>query len=115
MRRFTAGDMSAGQLWPGRGGVTIPAMLTLHDMRFTQRQREVVRLIAEGCSNGEVADRLGISPRTAKAHSDTLRMKLGVARRRQIPAAYRAATGEDPHELPVLGHVPGGGGTVPPG
>jgi DNA-binding CsgD family transcriptional regulator len=90
-------------------------MLTLHDMRFTQRQREVVRLIAEGSSNGEIADRLGISPRTAKAHSDTLRMKLGVPRRRQIPAAYRAATGEDPHELPVLGHVPGGGGTVPPG
>jgi DNA-binding CsgD family transcriptional regulator len=89
-------------------------MLTLDDVRFTQRQREVVRLIADGCSNGEIAERLGISPRTAKAHSDTLRTKLGVARRRQIPAAYRAATGEDPHELPVLGHGAGGGGTVLP-
>jgi ATP/maltotriose-dependent transcriptional regulator MalT len=89
-------------------------MLTLDDVRFTQRQREVVRLIADGCSNVEIADRLGISARTAKAHSDTLRTKLGVARRRQIPAAYRAATGEDPHELPVLGHGTGGGGTVLP-
>ena len=36
------------------------------------------------------------SPRTAKAHSDALRQKLGVPRRRQIPAAYRKVTGEDP-------------------
>ena len=63
---------------------------------FTSRQVEVVRLIAVGCSNDEVGKRLGISPRTAKAHADTLRQKLGVPRRRQIPAAYRAVTGEDP-------------------
>jgi DNA-binding CsgD family transcriptional regulator len=66
------------------------------EVRFTERQREVVRLIAAGCSNLEIADRLGVSPRTAKAHSDVLRMKLGVSRRRQIPAAYRMTTGEDP-------------------
>jgi DNA-binding CsgD family transcriptional regulator len=90
------------------------AMLTLDDVRFTQRQREVVRLIAEGNSNAEIAERLGISPRTAKAHSDTLRTKLGVARRRQIPAAYRGVTGEDPHELPVLGHGTGDADTAPP-
>jgi LuxR family transcriptional regulator, maltose regulon positive regulatory protein len=63
---------------------------------ITARQREVVELIAEGCSNEEIGERLGISPRTAKAHSDILRQKLGVSRRRQIPAAYRAATGNDP-------------------
>lgn len=62
----------------------------------TNRQREVVALIAAGCSNEEVAERLEISPRTAKAHSDALRQKLGVPRRRQIPAAYRMMTGEDP-------------------
>ena len=66
--------------------------------RFTERQRQVVRLIAAGCSNLEIAERLGVSPRTAKAHSDVLRAKLGVSRRRQIPAAYREATGEDPLE-----------------
>ena len=63
---------------------------------ITARQRQVVALIAAGCSNEEVGERLGISPRTAKAHADTLRQKLGVPRRRQIPAAYRAATGDDP-------------------
>jgi DNA-binding NarL/FixJ family response regulator len=66
--------------------------------RFTERQRQVVQLIAAGCSNVEIAERLGVSPRTAKAHSDVLRSKLGVSRRRQIPAAYRDATGEDPLE-----------------
>jgi DNA-binding NarL/FixJ family response regulator len=66
--------------------------------RFTERQRQVVRLIAAGCSNIEIAERLGVSPRTAKAHSDVLRTKLGVSRRRQIPAAYREVTGEDPLE-----------------
>jgi ATP/maltotriose-dependent transcriptional regulator MalT len=63
---------------------------------LTARQREVVALIAAGCSNEEVGAHLGISPRTAKAHCDVIRQKLGVARRRQIPVAYRSQTGEDP-------------------
>ena len=63
---------------------------------ITDRQRQVVELIAAGCSNVEVGERLGISPRTAKAHADALRQKLGVSRRRQIPVAYRAQTGRDP-------------------
>jgi LuxR family maltose regulon positive regulatory protein len=66
------------------------------DFTLTRRQRQVVELIALGCSNEEVGDRLGISPRTAKAHCDVLRQKLGVQRRRQIPAAFRTLTGEDP-------------------
>ena len=40
---------------------------------ITARQREVVELIAAGCSNEEIGEQLGISPRTAKAHSDILR------------------------------------------
>lgn len=62
----------------------------------TDRQRQVVGLIAAGCSNDEIGERLGISPRTAKAHCDVLRQKLGVSRRRQIPVAYRLLTGDDP-------------------
>ena len=84
----------------------IAGMLSLYGgIRFTERQRQVVRLIAVGCSNIEIAERLGVSPRTAKAHADVLRTKLGVSRRRQIPAAFRAATGEDP--LESLGATPG--------
>ena len=71
-------------------------MLQESPLVLTQRQRQVVELIAAGCSNEEVGERLGISPRTAKAHCDVLRQKLGVARRRQIPRAFRERTGEDP-------------------
>ncbi len=79
---------------------------------LTERQVEIVRLIAQGCSNVEVGTKLGIAPRTAKAHSDALRQKLGVPRRRQIPAAFRALTGVDPlalaHEpAPALSGVGG--------
>ena len=63
---------------------------------ITDRQRQVIQLIAAGRSNEEVGRELGISPRTAKAHCDTLRLKLGVKRRRQIPLAYRLQTGDDP-------------------
>ena len=66
---------------------------------LTERQVEIVRLIAQGCSNVEVGTKLGIAPRTAKAHSDALRQKLGVPKRRHIPAAFRALTGEDPLAL----------------
>ena len=63
---------------------------------ITERQRQVIELIAQGMSNDEVGLQLGISPRTAKAHCDALRQKLGVPRRRQIPVAFRLLTGEDP-------------------
>ncbi|MGZ4384929.1 MAG: response regulator transcription factor [Gaiellaceae bacterium] len=72
---------------------------------ITDRQRQVVELIAAGCSNEEIGSRLGISPRTAKAHSDTLRQKLGVSRRRHIPNAYRTLTGSDPFTAPLARSV----------
>ena len=74
----------------------MPDVVNTKPPTITDRQRQVVELIAAGYSNEEVGRRLGISPRTAKAHADVLRRKLGVARRRQIPAAYRAQTGDDP-------------------
>lgn len=63
---------------------------------ITDRQRQIIELIAAGCSNEEAARHLGITARTVKAHCDTLRQKLGVERRRQIPAAYLRLTGADP-------------------
>ena len=70
--------------------------LTKTNPSITDRQRQVVELIAAGYSNEEIGEQLGISPRTVKAHCDVLRQKLGVSRRRQIPVAYRLLTGEDP-------------------
>src|SRR4051794_41945984 len=80
---------------PLRSGY-VRRMQMSRDSSITTRQREVIELIAEGLSNEEVGHALGISARTAKAHSDVLRQKLGVTRRRQIPIAYRLLTGDDP-------------------
>jgi two-component system response regulator NreC len=44
----------------------------------TNRERDVVRLLAEGGSNKEVASSLGISIRTAETHRATLMRKLGL-------------------------------------
>jgi len=64
-------------------------------MTFTQRQLQIVELIAAGRSNAEIALLLGISSRTVRAHCDTVRAKLA-ASRREIPHAYRTLTGMDP-------------------
>ena len=76
---------------------------------LTERQTQVVELIAAGYSNEEIGRQLGISPRTVKAHSDILRQKLGIAKRRQIPVAYRLLTGRDPLSK-SLGPLPSGRG-----
>ncbi len=44
--------------------------------RLTRREREVVQLLAEGCSNKEVAARLGISVKTAETHRANIMRKL---------------------------------------
>jgi non-specific serine/threonine protein kinase len=48
---------------------------------LTPREREVLRLLVEGRSNGEVADALFISVRTARAHVASILAKLGVSTR----------------------------------
>jgi two-component system response regulator NreC len=45
---------------------------------LTAREREIVRLLAEGHSNKQVATSLGISIRTAETHRATLMRKLGL-------------------------------------
>jgi len=80
------------------------------EFTLTERQMQVVALIALGCSNDEVAVRLGISARTVKAHCDVLRQKLGVPRRRQIPAAFKLLTGQDPLACELAPATAGAGG-----
>jgi DNA-binding CsgD family transcriptional regulator len=64
---------------------------------LTERQSEVVLLVAAGYSNSEAADELGISTRTVEMHVTAIKAKLGVAKRRMIPRAYMQATGENPY------------------
>jgi LuxR family maltose regulon positive regulatory protein len=50
---------------------------------LTEREMEVLRYIAEGCSNPEIARRLYLSPNTLKAHAQNIFMKLDVHNRLQ--------------------------------
>jgi NarL family two-component system response regulator LiaR len=50
---------------------------------LSEREREVLALIVEGLSNEEIAERLMISPATARHHVSACLQKLGVANRAQ--------------------------------
>ena len=50
---------------------------------ISRRELEVLQLMAEGCSNQEIADRLFVSLSTVKTHSSSLFEKLEVRRRTQ--------------------------------
>jgi DNA-binding CsgD family transcriptional regulator/energy-coupling factor transporter ATP-binding protein EcfA2 len=56
---------------------------------LTGRQVQVLRLVGQGCTNAEIADRLVVSTRTVDSHVAAVLAKLGVATRRA--AATRAA------------------------
>lgn len=45
---------------------------------LTNRERQVMRLAASGCSNAEIAQRLVISPRTVEVHRAKVMSKLGL-------------------------------------
>jgi DNA-binding NarL/FixJ family response regulator len=89
--RLTAGPGGAGS-WPGRApaatamprGDQVTALLT-------DRECEVLRLVAAGLSNAEIAERLRISPATAKTHVAHLLTKLDSRDRVQLVIiAYQA-------------------------
>ncbi len=55
---------------PGAGEADRPAL--------SRREREVLRLVAEGLSTQEIADALGLSPKTIEGHRGRLMTKLDV-------------------------------------
>jgi DNA-binding NarL/FixJ family response regulator len=55
---------------------------TLH--RLTEREREVLALVAEGLSNDEIAGRLFLSPLTTKTHVSRIMNKLDARDRAQL-------------------------------
>jgi DNA-binding NarL/FixJ family response regulator len=59
----------------------------LESVRMTPREREVIELISEGCSNKEIAGRLEIATHTVKSHVRNIMEKLALHTRLQI-AAY---------------------------
>jgi DNA-binding NarL/FixJ family response regulator len=60
---------------------------------------EVLRLLAEGLSNKDIAARLYLSPRTVERHVANLADKAGVGGRSQLVAfAARSVIGEAPND-----------------
>ncbi|HMK09628.1 MAG TPA: response regulator transcription factor [Anaerolineales bacterium] len=58
---------------------------------LTEREREVLSLLAQGLSNQEVAERMGISLKTARNHVSNILARLQVADRTEAVARARAA------------------------
>jgi DNA-binding CsgD family transcriptional regulator len=56
---------------------------------LTDREGELVMLIGEGLSNGEVAERLTVSIRTVESHIYRAMMKTGTASRDELGALLR--------------------------
>lgn len=62
--------------------------------QLSARELDVLRLIARGLQNAEIAEALGISPRTAKNHVSNVLAKLGLPSRLQA-AIYAVRRGLD--------------------
>jgi DNA-binding NarL/FixJ family response regulator len=71
--------ISAYAARPARRKAAFPNMAQL-----TEREREIVALVAEGLSNEEIADRLVISPATARTHVSHAMVKLQARDRAQL-------------------------------
>lgn len=93
---FTAVGIYLGLRWTRRRDVVVtrtvlvntagPFVLNaekLEELAITQREHEVLGLIAEGLSNREIGERLFVSENTVKTHSSRLFQKLDVSRRTQ--------------------------------
>jgi ATP/maltotriose-dependent transcriptional regulator MalT len=68
--------------------VTRPENFTLNtsliaQLELSKRELEILGLLAQGLSNGEIAQKLFVSLSTVKTHNQNLFQKLGVQRRTQ--------------------------------
>jgi DNA-binding CsgD family transcriptional regulator/tetratricopeptide (TPR) repeat protein len=84
----------------GRGDTPVPAELSRCGV--TSREMDILQLVAQGLSNGDIARRLVLSPRTVETHVTNLLAKTGAEGRAGL--------------ISLVGQLrPAAGGAVPPG
>lgn len=70
---------------------SLPALPDVSTLRsahgLTKREAEVALLLAQGATRDQVAETLGISPHTARAHTEKVFAKLGVTTRSAVAVA----------------------------
>ncbi|WP_369374942.1 AAA family ATPase [Promicromonospora sp. Populi] len=71
-----------------RAGLAAPSSGNAPDL-LTARERQVLALVAEGLTNGQIAERLFISAKTASVHVSAILRKLGVASRTEAALLAR--------------------------
>jgi DNA-binding NarL/FixJ family response regulator len=69
---------------PDEGAATVAD--ELERLGLTAREAEVLRLVADGLSNSQIAEELFISRKTASVHVSNILSKLGVATRVEAAA-----------------------------
>jgi DNA-binding NarL/FixJ family response regulator len=93
-----AGSGPAGAASHGRGNLPRPAALAPGVASLTERERQIVALVAAGLSNDEIAADLVVSPLTAKTHVSRAMIKLGARDRAQLVVlAYENGLAEPGH------------------
>ncbi|MBO0703235.1 MAG: helix-turn-helix transcriptional regulator, partial [Candidatus Dormibacteraeota bacterium] len=56
--------------------------------------QEVARMVAQGLTNAQIAERLGIGRRTAESHIQHVRNRLGLSSRAELAAWSAVSLGE---------------------
>ena len=75
------------------GGATSPAIAgASFATPFTNREREIAVLVAQGLSNRQIAEAVSLSVRTIESHIYRASSKAGVTRRSDLAAMMRSAT-----------------------
>lgn len=78
-----------------RGFLGLPRLRRAVPTGLTARQEEVAALVADGLTNRDLAERLGITERSAESHLERIRLRLGFRSRSQVAAWY---TAQHPHK-----------------
>jgi two-component system response regulator DesR len=85
---WDANDVAMAVRMVGLGMTMFPPRAEQPSSLLTEREREVLDLIAAGLTNREIAERLYLSPHTIKEHTSTLYKKLRA--RNRAEAVQRA-------------------------